>query len=280
MRKDEISWAVAKMGAELSIAVGVIEAITAAGDVFQVDQVMKDSGVNTKFVCKALDTKANLSYQKNFPTHVFHMFEDKVRITSECDPARSHHFAIYHPGSETFAAIRNQLHGKKEFIGCFNDMNALGISLLHTRKTVGPNAVLHVLFPSGHKYSIDETIHIPPNVLPLRICGETHADGSPYVSAKLNVTGDFESKEVDITFRKRDRLAASLAGAFAEVQAGGAVALANGVSLLGQATPLALKGFLPAPGAEYFTGKAGTDVVVSEVKMKKKKKKFGMEWLQ
>jgi hypothetical protein len=100
------------MGAELSTVVATEAVKSIAGKVFAADQVMKDIGVSTKFIAKAVDTMANLAYQEKFPDHVIHMFEDEVRNTSKCDPAGSHYFAMYHPGSESFAAIQNRLQGR------------------------------------------------------------------------------------------------------------------------------------------------------------------------
>ncbi|CAG5137905.1 uncharacterized protein ALTATR162_LOCUS244 [Alternaria atra] len=262
------------MGAELSKAVDPIKAIAVAGENFQADQVMKDIGVNTQFNAKTLDSKANLSYQENFPDHVIHMFNDKVRTTSECEPERLHYFAVYHPGSETFAAIQNQLYERKEFIGCFNDLNELGTSLVWTRQSVGRKAILHVLLPSGHKYRIDNTIHIPPGILPLRIYGQTHLDGEPYVSAKFDVKGDFRSTGLEMMFRGRERLAANSLATIAGSSAGSALILVSGVLFFTPAAPLGLVGILATPVAAYFIGKACKDSVKSDM-MKKKVGRIG-----
>ncbi|EMD85139.1 hypothetical protein COCC4DRAFT_66619 [Bipolaris maydis ATCC 48331] len=265
------------MGAELSMVVTTEAAKAIAGKVFAADQVMKDIGVSTKFIAKAVDTMANLAYQEKFPDHVIHMFEDEVRNTSKCDPAGQHYFAVYHPGSESFAAIQNRLQGRMEFIGCFNDLNELGMSLLYTRQSVGSNAVLHVLLPSAHKYRIDETIHVPPAILPLRISGQTHSDGNPYVYAKLEVTGDFQCRGLGIILRDRERLAAYSAGAVAGASAGSAVAFVSGALLFTPVAPLALVGVLATPFAAYFTGKACKEDVKSDIRMKKK---VGKDWLE
>jgi hypothetical protein len=61
------------MGAELSTVVATEAVKSIAGKVFAADQVMKDIGVSTKFIAKAVDTMANLAYQEKFPDHVIHL---------------------------------------------------------------------------------------------------------------------------------------------------------------------------------------------------------------
>nr|POE60984.1 hypothetical protein CFP56_64693 [Quercus suber] len=168
-------------------------------------------------LCDAAEVSTNLHHEDKFPQWVLDFVSDQITKTVGHDdldainsqslfdhfhhPAAvepdtdsqqqqakpAHYFFVYHPGNDWHAPFNSLLRNNPlpGFVGATNNLDALGLFLLDFRKLVGPTAIMHVLLPSAHMYVIPDKITVAQEHLPLRVTGQTHRSGNPYVHASI-----------------------------------------------------------------------------------------------
>jgi hypothetical protein len=195
----------------------------------KIGQEMSES---LKKLCELAAVSANLNHQERFPQWVYDFASDQIAvvaynqelelINNENLERRSrmlnnpglsfekakkekvaNYFFVYHPATDWHAPFNMMIRKTPlpGFVGCTNSIEGLGLYLSEFRKLVGPEAVLHVLLPSAHMYVIEENISIPQELQPMKIVGQRHYSGNPYVHASVEGLREHEIRDVGLVVK-------------------------------------------------------------------------------
>lgn len=206
----------AKFAAAASTVVGATVTLFGADAVGHFKKIAQEMSKSLKELCDAAEVSTNLLYEKEFPQWVFDFVSDQISVVSTgrdlektnnenlapwtraLEDARSnrqdaenadvaHFYFVYHPATDWHAAFNIKMRESRlpGFVGCTNNLDALGAFLVRFRQVIGPDAVIHILLPSAHMYVIEEEVIVPAELQPIRFKGQIHRSGHPYVHASI-----------------------------------------------------------------------------------------------
>ncbi|KAF5522226.1 hypothetical protein CGCA056_v006142 [Colletotrichum aenigma] len=97
------------------------------------------------------------------------------------------YFFVYHPGTDWYPAFNRLLkeYPIPKFCGTFHSIGAMSVFLEKFRLVVGPDPTINILVPAVHFFVVPDEIEIPSALFPIRIRGEIHQSGNPYVHVNI-----------------------------------------------------------------------------------------------
>jgi hypothetical protein len=117
------------------------------------------------------------------------------------------------------------------FIGCTNSIEVLCIYLVEFRRIIEPEAIIHIQLPSAHTYVIEQEITVIKELPSIKIMGQVHLFGKPYVHAAIEGFEEADGSDVGCLLKPNvvgawDKVGAA-AGDLGAGIAGGAVGFFN-----------------------------------------------------
>ncbi|KAH0429196.1 hypothetical protein CcaCcLH18_08548 [Colletotrichum camelliae] len=142
---------------------------------------------NVEQISNGVDSLNNHQNQNShsFPRHVHDFI---ASCTDESfETGEDEYFFVYHPGTDWYPAFNRLLkeYPLPKFCGAFHSIGAMSVFLENFRVVVGPDPTINILVPAAHLFVVPDEIEIPSNLFPLRIRGELHQNGNPYVHVNI-----------------------------------------------------------------------------------------------
>jgi hypothetical protein len=274
----------AKFATAASGIVAVTTTLIGADAMTHCKKVAREMSKSLETLCKSVEVSTNLKHEKDFPKWVYDFVanessgRDLININNKSLKRRikeldcslpdsshsegrdvAHYYFVYHPATDWHAPFSNMV--RKEplpgFVGATDSLDALGLYLIKFRKVVGPEAVIHILMPSAHMYVIKEEITVPAALQPLRITGQKHYSGNPYVHATIQGMDEADLRDIGLLVKPNKLGAGDVAGA---------VAGGLGAGIAGGAVACIGVGFLAVAGCTVagpvFLASAAADLVI------------------
>lgn len=142
---------------------------------------LKTMSSEMKDINKAAQIGANMQYQTTFAQHV----HDFVALHSDRAAASllQEFFFVYHLSNEWHGAFNRLLKSAPipALCGFSENLNVLMAFLPEFRKTVGPDAKIHILLPTAHLYVLPDVLTVPSSIGTIYMSGDLHHSGNPYV---------------------------------------------------------------------------------------------------
>ena len=182
-----------------------------------VENVGDQLGKKLDIVYETTSTSTNLDYQRNFPSLVHAFVAQEIRLVQGekhgADEAgtveeahgvtevmHKHLFFVFHPATDWHKDLRLLIEKSPlpGFIGPCDNLLALERYLYDIRRALGPEPVLHILLPTAHSYTLPHEIVVTEFLRPLKVKGEIHRHGQPYVSATITGLGDTDVEGIHL----------------------------------------------------------------------------------
>jgi hypothetical protein len=194
------------------------------------------------------------------------MFLFRSGKSFDCKPMQGqrpvHYFIVYHPGTAWHAAFNEMLKTKplRNFIGTTDNIDVLRASLPSIRRCIGPEATIHILLPSAHLYIVPEYVRVPQDIQPLRITGQRHHTGAPFVHVPLDLDGQDDSsvRDVGLLPIPNEIGAGTIVCAVAGGTTAGVAATVAGAFVCGFVVAVCAPAAIPAIGAAMAVGGLGS----------------------
>ncbi|KAI8298373.1 hypothetical protein K4K59_002883 [Colletotrichum sp. SAR11_240] len=142
---------------------------------------------NVEQISNGVDALNNHQNQKSrsFPQHVHDFIASCYDENSEA--GEDEYFFVYHPGTDWYPAFNRLLkeYPLPKFCGTFHSIGAMSVFLEKFRLVVGPDPTINILVPAVHLFVVPDEIQIPSDLFPIRIRGELHQSGNPYVHVNI-----------------------------------------------------------------------------------------------
>uniref|UniRef100_L2G3W8 Uncharacterized protein n=1 Tax=Colletotrichum fructicola (strain Nara gc5) TaxID=1213859 RepID=L2G3W8_COLFN len=142
---------------------------------------------NVEQISNRVDSLNNHQNQKShsFPQHVHDFIASCYDENSEA--GEDEYFFVYHPGTDWYPAFNRLLKEcpLPKFCGTFHSIGAMSVFLEKFRLVVGPDPTINILVPAVHLFVVPDEFEIPSDLFPLRIRGELHQSGNPYVHVNI-----------------------------------------------------------------------------------------------
>ncbi|KAK3659023.1 hypothetical protein LTR56_001460 [Elasticomyces elasticus] len=294
---------IGKYAALATSATATTTTLVGAGAVNHFRKLAVQMDESLKGMCDAAEISANLKHESEFPRRVYDFVSYQVSKATgadgglrDLDTVVNHHgpttpmwvlpeiprvsswdaeevttpslpkqfFCIYHPSNEWHGKF-DALLRKKPIPDTWvtDNVHTLSFYLIELRTVLGPDAIINILVPSTHVYIITQPIHIGERLQPLRIIGQTHYSGKPYVYATITGMDVATIKGIGLLpvpnkISVANKIGAAIAGAGAGTFVCGAVVAGAG----GPLAPLVLGSVTIAKitGGSLLGGLVGTVV--------------------
>ncbi|KAF5501651.1 hypothetical protein CGCS363_v007389 [Colletotrichum siamense] len=142
---------------------------------------------NVEQISNGVDSLNNHQNQKShsFPQHVHDFIASCYDENSEA--GEDEYFFVYHPGTDWYPAFNRLLkeYPLPKFCGTFHSIGAMSVFLEKFRLVIGPDPTINILVPAVHLFVVPDEIEIPSDLFPIRIRGELHQSGNPYVHVNI-----------------------------------------------------------------------------------------------
>jgi hypothetical protein len=246
----------AKYAAAASTVVGATVTLFGADAVSHFKKVAQEMSKSLKELCDVAAVSTNLAHEEKFPQWVYDFVSDQISIASfgrdlegsnnedlmrriqtlgQAKLGRNnatkkrvaHYYFVYHPATDWHAPFNNKMRENRlpGFVGCTNSIDALGIYLVEFRRIIGPEAIIHILLPSAHMYVIEQDITVIKELQPIKITGQVHRSGNPYVHAAIEGLEEADIRDVGCLIKPNvvgawDKVGAAAGGVGAGIAGG------------------------------------------------------------
>jgi hypothetical protein len=126
----------------------------------------------------------SMQSERRFVRHVHDFVASRIRAASrKASGQNTDYFFIFHPGTDWHAPFERLL-AQDPLLGIVGKSHTLELlkrKVAEKRRDVGKEAIMHILMPSTHAYTISERVTFDPTHFPLVFEGTLAYTGKPYV---------------------------------------------------------------------------------------------------